>query len=358
MFEEKISMLKHKHYTKHYKKMVAMVLLAMLALTFMPASAAGPVYPDLPDLGGQEIVIAVENLYTPFQFENPSTGETMGYEYDMMAEICKRINCTPTYEYISWDAMITSVSEGQFDIGMTGITILDERKQQVDFSDPYINLQQFLLARSDEDRFANVDDFVANEDLKVGVQQGTSGYWDMLNYLPEDSPRMVVYTEFGALVQALIIGDVDAVPVDAASARGFISTTGGAVKVVGDPISEEEMGLIFPKGGDLVAPMNAAIASMKQDGFLDFLMTKWFFNYEPSTGELYAGMPDLGGEEIVIAVENGGFLLGQPRSRGLFRIRGEKSSPPSWIHREKKGQKTERGYATFPRPAKELKSRQ
>ncbi len=46
----------------------------------------------------------------------------MGYEYDMMAEICKRINCTPIYEYISWDAMITSVSEGQFDMGMTGIT--------------------------------------------------------------------------------------------------------------------------------------------------------------------------------------------------------------------------------------------
>jgi ABC-type amino acid transport substrate-binding protein len=281
MFEERISMLKY----KHYKNMVVIVLLAMLAVTLMPAAAAGPVYPDLPDLGGQEIVIAVENLYTPFQFENPATGVTMGFEYDMVTEICQRINCTPTYEYISWDAMISSVSEGQFDMGMTGITILDERKQQVDFSDPYINLQQFLLARADEDRFENVDDFVANEDLKVGVQQGTSGYWAMLSYLPEDSPRMVVYTEFGALIQALIIGDVDAVPVDAASARGFISTTGGAVKVVGDPISEEQMGLIFPKGSDLVAPMNAAIASMKQDGFLDFLMTKWFFDYQPTPTE-------------------------------------------------------------------------
>jgi ABC-type amino acid transport substrate-binding protein len=266
-----------------YKNMVVIVLLAMLAGAFMPAYAAGPIYPNLPDLGGQEIVIAVENLYTPFQFENPSTGETMGFEYDMVAEICQRINCTPRYEYISWDAMISSVSEGQFDLGMTGITILEERKQQVDFSDPYINLQQFLLARADEDRFENIDEFVANEDLKVGVQQGTSGYWAMLDYLPEESPRLVVYTEFGALIQALIIGDVDAVPVDAASARGFISTTGGAVKTVGDPISEEQMGLIFPKGSDLVAPMNAAIASMKQDGFLDFLMTKWFFDYQPAT---------------------------------------------------------------------------
>jgi ABC-type amino acid transport substrate-binding protein len=281
MFEERISMLKY----KHYKIMVVIVLLAMLAVTFMPAAAAGPVYPDLPDLGGQELAIAVENLYTPFQFENPSTGETMGFEYDMMAEICQRIDCVPTYQYISWDAMISSVSEGQFDMGMEGITILDERKSQVDFSDPYITLQQFLLARADEDRFTNIDEFVANEDLKIGVQQGTSGYWAMLDYLPEESPRMAVYTEFGALIQALIIGDVDAVPVDAASARGFISTTGGAVKTVGDPISEEPMGMIFPKGSDLVAPMNAAIASMQQDGFLDFLMAKWFFNYQPAPTE-------------------------------------------------------------------------
>jgi polar amino acid transport system substrate-binding protein len=261
--------------------MVLIVLLAMLAVSLMPASAAGPVYPDLPDLGGQEIVIAVENLYTPFQFENPSTGEIMGFEYDMMAEICQRINCTPVYEYISWDAMIVSVSEGQFDLGMTGITILDERREQVDFSEPYINLQQFVLARADEDRFTTIDEFVANEDLKVGVQQGTSGFWAMLNYFAEDSPRMVVYTEFGALIQALIVGDVDAVPVDAASARGFISTTGGAVMTVDDPISEEQMGLIFPKGSEMVEPMNAAIASMSQDGFLDFLMTKWFFDYQP-----------------------------------------------------------------------------
>ncbi len=76
----------------------ALILVAMLAASFLPASAAGPVYPDLPDLGGQEIVIAVENLYTPFQFENPKTGEIMGYEYDLVEEICYRINCTPVYE--------------------------------------------------------------------------------------------------------------------------------------------------------------------------------------------------------------------------------------------------------------------
>ena len=259
---------------------VGVLLIVMLVASLLPASAAGPVYPDLPDLGGQEIVIAVENLYMPFQFEEATTGEIMGYEYDLVEEICWRINCTLDYQIVSWDVMIASVGEGQFDMGMTGISIIEERKEIVDFSDPYINLQQFLLVRAGEDRFANIDEFAANPDLLLGVQAGTSGFFVTLDFVPDEA-RRVVYTEFGALVQALIVGDVDAIPVDAAAARGFISTTGGAVMTVGDAISDDQMGFIFPKGSDFVAPMNAAIASLHQDGFLGFLMNKWFFDYQP-----------------------------------------------------------------------------
>ncbi|NLX11694.1 MAG: amino acid ABC transporter substrate-binding protein, partial [Chloroflexi bacterium] len=133
--------------------------MAALAVGLLPASAAGPIYPELPDLEGQEIVIAVENLYTPFQFENPNTGEIIGFEYDMVAELCARINCTLVYENTSWDVMISSVSEDQFDMGMTGISIYPERLEVVDFSVPYINLDQYLLVRADEDRFASVEEF-------------------------------------------------------------------------------------------------------------------------------------------------------------------------------------------------------
>ena len=265
----------------HKRTVVALVLLLVLAASSAPAFASGPVYKNLPDLEGRELRIAVENLYTPFQFENPTTGEVMGFEYDMVAEICARINCVPQYEHISWDAMITSVSEGQFDMGMTGISIYEERKQVVDFSDPYINLDQYLLVSADEDRFANIEEFAANPDLILGVQQGTSGFFVTEGVVPDD--RRVVYNEFGALVQALINGDIDAMPADASAAAGFKTTSGGAVKLVGDAISKDEMGLIFPKGGDLVASMNAALASLKEDGFLDHLYYKWFIVYQPAS---------------------------------------------------------------------------
>jgi polar amino acid transport system substrate-binding protein len=263
------------------KTVVLLILLLILAAFSAPALAAGPVYKNLPDLEGREIRIAVENLYTPFQFENPATGEVMGFEYDMVAEICARINCVPRYEYISWDAMISAVSEAQFDLGMTGISIYEERKQVVDFSDPYINLDQYLLVRTDEDRFTSLDEFAANPDLILGVQAGTAGFFVTDGVVAEE--RRVVYNEFGALVQALINGDIDAMPADASAAAGFKSTTGGAVKLVGDPISKDEMGLIFPKGSEFVPPMNAALASLKDDGFLDYLYYKWFIVYQPAS---------------------------------------------------------------------------
>ena len=104
-------------------------LLAGLALTTF---ATGAVADALPDMAGKEITIVTENAYPPLQFLDKD-GVAIGWEYDAIAEMAKRLNMTVKYETISWDAMIPAVSEGQFDMGMTGITITDERKGMVDF---------------------------------------------------------------------------------------------------------------------------------------------------------------------------------------------------------------------------------
>ena len=81
---------------------------------------------DMPDLAGKEVVVVTENAYPPLQFMDKS-GAAVGWEYDAMAEIAKRLNITVKYENTSWDAMIPAVSEGQYDLGMTGITIKEDR---------------------------------------------------------------------------------------------------------------------------------------------------------------------------------------------------------------------------------------
>ncbi len=238
---------------------------------------------DLPDLGGREVVIVTENAYPPLQFIDPSSGKPIGWEYDAVAEIAKRINITPVYETISWDAMIPAVSEGQFDMGMTGITIREDRAEKVDFSEPYMRSEMVMLVRGDEDRFDDAASFAANDDLLMAAQPGTTpfyvGVYDVLDG-NEQNPRIKLFETFGAGVQALKSGDVDLVLTDGTAGAGYVEASNGGLKIVGEKLGTEDFGFIFPKGSDLVAPINAAIASMKEDGTLDALNKKWFLDYK------------------------------------------------------------------------------
>jgi len=237
---------------------------------------------DVPDLGGREVVVVTENAYPPLQFLDKD-GKAIGWEYDAMAEIAKRLNITVTYENISWDAMIPAVSEGQFDLGMTGITIKDERKEAVDFSDPYMRSEMLMIVRGDEARFTDAASFAANPDLLVSAQPGTSPFSAAIyNILDgnEENPRVVKFETFGAGLEALKAGDVDLTLSDSTAANGYVAASNGGLKIIGAPLATEDFGFIFPKGSDLVAPINAAIASMKADGTLDALNTKWFLEYK------------------------------------------------------------------------------
>ncbi len=245
---------------------------------------AGKSADGLPDLKGRTVVAVTENAYMPLNFVDAKTGQAMGWEYDAVNEIGKRLNAKIEWKLCSWDTMVQSVRDGQFDVGMDGITINDERKAQVDFSDPYMVSQQFMLVRADENRFADETAFAADPKLLVGAQAGTTNFYvAVYNVLDgdEQNKRIKLFETFGATVQALLSGDVDMVLMDAASSKGFIGANPGKLKTVGGPLGTEEFGFIFKTGSDLVAPFNAAIAAMKADGTLDRLNDKWFFEYQP-----------------------------------------------------------------------------
>ena len=259
-----------------------MIRLALAAAAALIATTIGA-SAQLPDLGGRTIKAVTENAYTPLNFADPKTGEGIGWEYDAVNEIAKRLNLKVEWNITSWDTMIQAVREGQFDVGMDGITINDERKAQVDFSDPYMTSEQFMLVRADEDRFTDAASFAANADLHVGAQAGTTNFYTAVyNVLDGDeaNPRIKLFDTFGASVQALKSGDVDLVLMDQASAAGYIGASPDTFKIVGEPLGEDRFGFIFTPGSDLVAPFNAAIAEMKADGTLDALNRKWFYEYQ------------------------------------------------------------------------------
>ena len=271
----------------------------------------------LPDLGGREVTIAVENAYLPFNYIDPDTGEPTGWDYEVWNEICNLLNCAPVYVETGWEGMIQAVSDGQFDAAADGITITEERAEIVDFSDGYINIEQRLLVRKDEDRINGIQDIVDNEELVLGTQTGTTNYETAKQYLPEE--RIQAFEQFPFAVQALIAGDIDAVIIDEVAGQGYLGENADQLKLVGDSLSSDQLGFIFPKGSDLVEPVNMALMTLKENGFLQEVNVKYFGpDFDVTYDDLFPpeeegegeateetmALPDLGGREVTIAVEN------------------------------------------------------
>src|ERR1700712_693734 len=101
-----------------------------------------------------------------------------------MNEIAKRLDAKVDWKTSSWDVMIQAVHDGQYDVGMDGITINDERKQQIDFSDAYMTSKEYMLVRADNAEIKDSASFAANPKFLAGAQAGTTNFYDaeaMLN---------------------------------------------------------------------------------------------------------------------------------------------------------------------------------
>ncbi|MCO5185229.1 MAG: transporter substrate-binding domain-containing protein [Anaerolineae bacterium] len=229
---------------------------------------------DAPDLGGREITVAVENAYLPFNYISIETGEAAGWDYDAIDAICELINCTPVYVEAAWEGMIQAVADGQFDMAADGITITEDRAEIVAFSDGYINIDQRLLVRIDEDRFANMDEFAADDSLIIGTQTGTTNFETASNILPED--RIQAFEQFPFAVEALINGDLDAVIIDETAGQGYQGVNSDELKLIGDSLSSDKLGFIFPLESDLVEPINYALRELAENGTLDTLAQQYF----------------------------------------------------------------------------------
>ncbi len=247
------------------KKPIALIVLLILSALVLTACGGG---------GGDEVTIAVENAYLPFNYIDPDTGEPAGWDYEVWDEICKRIDCTPVYTEAAWEGMIQAVADGQFDAAGDGITITEDRAEIVDYSIGYINIDQRLLVRIDEDRIESIEDIVADENLVLGTQTGTTNYETASQYLAED--RIKAFEQFPFAVQALIAGDIDAVIIDEVAGQGYMGENAEDLILVGPSMSSDQLGFIFPKGSELVEKVNGALKEMMADGFLEEVNARYF----------------------------------------------------------------------------------
>lgn len=227
----------------------------------------------LPDLEGRTVTVGLENAYLPFNFILAGETEGQGWDYDAWRDICERLNCVPEFVEAAWPAVIDQVAAGEFDTAADGISITDERAEIVDYSDPYMVVQQKFVIQLDDDRFSNAQELI-DSDAIVATQVGTTNFELAAELIGED--RIQAFDQFGLAIQALIAGDVDAVIIDDAAGLGYIGENADQIETIDDPLQSDPLGFIYPKGSDLVDPVNQALAAMAEDGTMEELGLKWF----------------------------------------------------------------------------------
>ena len=227
----------------------------------------------LPDLGGREITIAVENEYPPFNSVN-SDGVGEGWDYDAIKEICVRLNCVTRFTEVPWDDLIQSVSDGSLDMGADGITRLAERYELVDFSMPFVAFRQVLIVNNDSE-FATIAEFIAS-DAKILAFEGSTNFNSAVALVGADRVEATLL-DASTLINQLIAGEIDAFALDSVTAQKFLSENSDAIHAFPESISEvEELAFIFPNDSDLTSAFTIALETMRLDGTLLELNNKWF----------------------------------------------------------------------------------
>jgi len=242
-------------------KFAAMLAGMSLALgAFAPAATAQE----------RELIVATDTAFVPFEFKQGNT--YTGFDIDLWAAIAKELNLKYKLQPMDFNGIIPGLQTRNIDVALAGITIRDDRKKVIDFSDPYYESGLAILVSSKNDNIKTAQDLVGKT---VAVKTGTA----TVDFLREQVPgaKLKPFPNIDNAYLELATGRVDAAVHDTPNVQYYANTAGkGRVKVAGTVKSGDFYGIAFPKGSELVPQVNKALAALKANGQYDAIYEKWF----------------------------------------------------------------------------------
>ncbi len=249
----------------------------MLALALMAFGAS-----CLADADSTVLRVGTNPEFPPFEYVG-DTGEIEGIDVEIINAIAADLGMTVQMEAMDFDALVPLLTSGKLDVAIAGMTITDERKESVLFSDPYFNATQVVILREDSD-INTVEDLAGK---KIGVQLGTTG--DIMISEPEyGAGEISRYNKAMDAALDLQNGRLDAVVIDTLPARQFVLSLEGLIIrddiLVDAPV--ESYGIAVPMGQDeLIEQINASLAKMMEDGTFDAILVKYTESDEETADE-------------------------------------------------------------------------
>lgn len=218
---------------------------------------------------GGVLVFGTNAEFPPFEYVGDD-GEPDGFDVALIKAVGEKLGMEVQVENMEFDSLVSSIGN-RIDGAIAGMTVTDDRKEQVDFSDAYYEAVQFVIVPADSE-------IAAADDLKnktIGCQLGTTGM-----FLAEDIEGVTAQTYNRAVdaVNDLVNGRVDAVIIDKNPAEVFNTKFEGKVKIIDGAefgFETEEYAIALPKGSGLVDQINQALEDLKADGTFDALVAQY-----------------------------------------------------------------------------------
>ena len=232
-------------------------------------AASGPPPP------ARVLAVGTDAAYAPFESQNEKA-EIVGFDIDIVKAIAEKVGIEVKFINTPWEGIFTTLDQGDRDLLVSAITITDERRQSMDFSDPYFNAQQLIAvqANSKVARFADL------KVLKVGVQTGTTGDDAVTTLLGKSSTNIKRFESTPLALQELGAGGIDAVVADNGVIVNYVANNDASkFKSVADAqaFAGEKYGIAVKKGNaDLLAKVNKGLADIRADGSYDRIYVRYF----------------------------------------------------------------------------------
>ena len=213
-----------------------------------------------------KLVMSTNAEFEPYEYHDGD--KVVGIDPDIAEAIANKLGLELVITDTAFDSIIPEVSSGKADMGMAGMTVNEDRKKNVDFSDTYASSKQVIIVK-------NGSDIKGADDLKnktIGVQLGTTGDIQGSNI---EGVTMERYSKGFEAVQALSQGKIDAVLIDKQPAQYFIKDQAD-LSILDEAFAEEDYAIAFKKGNtELKDKVNKALEELKADGTIDKIIGKY-----------------------------------------------------------------------------------
>jgi len=218
--------------------------------------------------------MATNAAFPPYEMVKDD-GTYEGIDVEIATAIAQKLGLELVVDDMDFTSVITAVQTGKEDIAMAGLTVTDERKQNVDFTDSYATGVQVVIVPENSD-IKTVDD-LANDKM-IGTQEGTTGYI-YCSASTEDGgygeDHVTAYTNGATAVQALLAGSVDAVVIDSEPAKAFVAANPG-LKILDTEFTREDYAIGVSKDNTaLLGAVNGALQELKSDGTVQSIVDKY-----------------------------------------------------------------------------------